>query len=97
MVSVRPHYITPFMKTLETPQFRDIRSVRIVDWHSDYSHDSEVNEAIKLGWELLLVQPGEFHSSFVLGWAMAGEPPQTERQKKSAEWLAAARRKMESQ
>ena len=82
---------------METPQFRDISSVRIVEWHTDHSQDSEVNEAIKLGWQLLLVQPGEFHPSFVLGWAGSEIPPQTERQKESARFIEAACAKMRNE
>ena len=82
------------MKTPKTPKSKSISSVRIVEWHNDRSQDSEVNEAVGLGWELILVQPGEFHSSFVLGWSGAGEPPQTAWQKRCAQYAEAARAKV---
>ena len=43
--------------------------------HHNYNQEAEVNEAVGLGWQLLLVQPGEFHSSFVLGWTGPETPP----------------------
>lgn len=86
------------METPKTQQFKDMSHVRIVEWHHhNYNQEAEVNEAVSLGWQLLLVQPGEFHSSFVLGWTGPETPPKTEYQKRSAEWLEAAQRKMQRQ
>ena len=82
------------METLQMPQLKEISHVRVVEWHHDHSQESEVNEAIKLGWQLLLVQPGEFHSSFVLGWNGSETPPQTAWQKRCAQYAEALRSKI---
>jgi hypothetical protein len=80
---------------LQISQIKDISTIRVVEWHhNNYCQETEVNEAIKLGWQLLLVQPGEFHSSFVLGWTGPETPPQTEYQKRSAEFADAVRSKI---
>jgi hypothetical protein len=74
------------MNATQMPEFKNVNSVRIVEWRNEYNYNqvTEVNEAIKLGWQLLLVQTGEVHPLFVLGWVGPETAPQTEWQKKSA-------------
>jgi hypothetical protein len=79
------------METPQVSQLPDISKVRVVEWRNDLSQDDEVNEAIQLGWKLLLVQPGEFHPSFVLGWSGTEAAPQTAREKRSAQYAGIGR------
>jgi hypothetical protein len=62
---------------LETQHLKDVRSVRVLEDRQDYTAESEVNEALRLGWKLLLVQQGHDHPVFVVGWTQEGEPTKT--------------------
>jgi hypothetical protein len=81
------------METLEKPQLNGVSRVRVVKWHPDYHQDAEVNEAIKLGWQLILVQPGCEHPCFVLGWTGPETAPQTEWEKSCSRFADAVRLK----
>ena len=71
--------------------FRDIAKVRVVGYHRDRSQQDEVNEALSLGWKLLLIQPGEDSASFVLGWSGPETAPQTKWEKQISQYAGIGR------
>jgi len=70
------------------PEFRDVKHVRVIQREGQ----SEVNEALKLGWQLLFVQNGHDCPIFVLGWTQNNEPPLTKSLKQYRAAFAAERR-----
>jgi hypothetical protein len=78
----------------ELPNFRDVRAIRTIGAAYDerLGADDEVNEALRLGWVLLLVQTGDPRPLYVVGWTGEGEAPMTDREKSSAARLEAARK-----
>lgn len=59
------------------PEFSEVKNVRVIQREGQ----SEVNEALQLGWQLLFVQKGYDCPIFVLGWTQSSEPPLTKSQK----------------
>ncbi len=59
-----------------------IREVRTIGRHHDerWEAEGEVNEALGLGWQLLLVQPGAERPIFVIGWPSEAPPARTARE-----------------
>jgi hypothetical protein len=69
------------MKTPEIQQqFRDISKINIISSHKDHL-EYEVNEALKLGWQLLLIHTNEGKMDFVMGWPGFSTPPKTNKEK----------------
>ena len=75
-------------ENLPQNQFRDVRKTRIINWvyKDGHSAESEVNEALELGWELLTIQQGSETPIFVLGWTAETESQLTCYQKRIASY-----------